>query len=160
MLLEARAANCFSAKFVLKVDGRPFGVFHGRWFSECLDIDLTERRHLQFRKVGWLGSQFELIDTTFKQLHGGCSRSGFFTSSWDLNLSVGPGRLERADWFSAAYEFKQGARVQARVNRLGWCERGWLVDGEDALRQEDLLLIGLVYQVILWRHAAHQNPSN
>ena len=160
MLLEARAANCFSSKFVLKVDGRPFGVFQGRWFSESLEIDLTERRHLQFRKVGWLGSQFELIDLTYKQLLGSCSRSGFFTSSWDLNLSAGPGRLERADWFSTAYEFKQGARVRARVNRLGWCEKGWLVDGKDALRRDDLLLIGLVYQVILQRHAAQQSPSN
>src|SRR5262249_27750794 len=137
-----------------------FGRFQGRWFSESLDIDLTERRHLQFRKVGWLGSQFELIDTTWKQLLGSCGRSGFFTSSWDLNLSIGPGRLERADWFSTAYEFKQGAQIQARVNRQGWCERGWFVDGNDALRKEDLLLIGLVYQVILQRHAAQQSSSN
>jgi len=160
MLLEARAANCFSSKFVLKVDGRPFGMFQGRWFSESLALDLTERRHLQFRKVGWLGSRFELIDPIHKLLLGSCGRSGFFTSSWDLNLSAGPGRLERADWFSTAYEFKQGAHVQARVNRLGWCERGWFVDGKDILRQEDLLLIGLVYQVILQRHAAQQSASN
>jgi len=56
MFLEARAADCFSSKFVLKVNGRSLGMFQGRWFSESLDIELTERRHLQFRKVGWLGS--------------------------------------------------------------------------------------------------------
>jgi len=160
MILEARAANCFSSKFVLKVNGRPFGKFQGRWFGESLDVDLTERRHLQFRKVGWLGSQFELVDPTYKQLLGGCSRSGLFTSSWDLNLSAGPGRLEKAGWFGSAYEFKQGAQVLARVDRLGWCGRGWLVDSKDALTQEDLLLIGLVYQIIQQRKAAQQRSAH
>ncbi|HEX5085996.1 MAG TPA: hypothetical protein VFY40_28515, partial [Blastocatellia bacterium] len=62
MLLEAKAENCFSSKFVLKADGRTVGKFHGRWFGEDLEIDLTERRHLQFRKLSWLGSKFELVD--------------------------------------------------------------------------------------------------
>lgn len=159
MMLEARAANCFSSKFVLKVDGRPIGMFQRRLFGENLDVDLTERRHLQFRKVGWLGSQFELVDPIHKQPLGSCDRGGFFTSGWDLNLSVGAGRLEKAGWFSNAYEFKQEAQVQARVDRLGWCDRGWLVDGNDILTQEDLLLIGLIYQVILHRRAAQQSSS-
>ena len=159
MLLEAKAASCFSSKFVLKANGRASGLFQGRWFSEGLAIDLTERRHLQFRKVGWLSSQFELVDPLYKEILGSCNRSGFFTNGWDLNLSIGPGRLERVGWFNSAYEFKQGAQVQARVDRLGWCERGWLVDGGDALRQEDLLLIGLVYHVIQQR-AARQSSSS
>ena len=47
MILEARAANCCSSTFVLKVDDRPVGKFEGRWFSESLDISLTGRRRLQ-----------------------------------------------------------------------------------------------------------------
>jgi hypothetical protein len=160
MLLEAQATHCFSSTFALKVNGRPLGKFQGRWFSESLDIDLTERRHLQFRKVGWLSSQFELVDSIYKHHLGNCNRSGLFTSGWDLNLSIGPGRLEKVGWFNSAYEFKQGAQVQARVDRLGWCERGWIVDGGDALRQEDLLLIGLIYHVIQQRAAAQHSSSS
>ncbi|HEY7182664.1 MAG TPA: hypothetical protein VIC84_14645 [Blastocatellia bacterium] len=160
MLLEAKAANCFSYTFVLKVDGRPFGKFQGRWFGESFDVALTERRHLQFRKVRWLSSQFELSDPIYEHTLGSCSRSGVFTSSWDLKLSVGPGRLERAGWFNSVYEFKQGAQIHARVDRLGWCERGWVVDGNDAMTQEDLLLIGMVYQVIQNRQAAQASSSN
>jgi len=159
MLLEAKAANCFSSKFALKVNGRMSGMFQARWFSESLDVDLTERRHLQFRKVGWLGSQFELVDPLCKQILGSCDRSGFFTSGWNLNLSVGPGRLERAGWLNSAYEFKQGAQVHARVDSLGWCEKGWIVDGNDPMTQEDLLLIGMIYQVIQNRQAAQASSS-
>jgi hypothetical protein len=154
MLLEARAVNCFSSTFALKLDGRPFGKFQRRTFSESFEIDLTERRHLQFRKLSWAGSKFEFIDTLQNQILGSCNPSGFFTSGWDLNLSVGPGRLERVGWFNSTFEFKQDARVQASVNGLGWRDRGWVVNGADALSQEDLLLIGMVYQVIQNRQAA------
>jgi hypothetical protein len=159
MLLEARAVNCFSSTFVLKVDGRPFGRFQRRLFSESFDIDLTERRHLRFRKLSWVGSKFELVDPLHNQILGSSNPSGFFTNGWDLNLSVGPGRLERVGWFNSTFEFKQDARVQARVDGLGWCDRGWVVDGDGAMRQEDLLLIGLVYQVIQNRQAAHASAT-
>jgi hypothetical protein len=62
--------------------------------------------------------------------------------------------LERAGWFDTGYRFKQGNHVRARVDRLGWCEKGWRVQGSDALTQEDFLLIGLVYQIIRQRQAA------
>ena len=154
MLLESRAAGCFSLKSVLKVNGRPSGKFERRWFSESLDVYLIERGHLEFRKVSWAGSQFTLVDPAGEKVLGSCSRSGFFTSSWDLVLSAGPGKLERVGWFDTAYQFKQGNRVQARVERLGLCEKGWRVEGSDALTQEDLLLIGLVYQILQQRQAA------
>jgi hypothetical protein len=153
MLLEAKAENCFSSKFVLRVDGRPVGRFHGRWFGEGLEIDLTERRHLQFRKLSWLGSKFELVDPLNNRILGSCAASGFFSSGWDLNLSAGPGRLERVGWFNSGYEFKREAWVHARVDRLGWCDRGWIVEGDDSLTREDLLLIGLIYLIIQNRQA-------
>jgi hypothetical protein len=160
MMLEAKAVNCFSSTFVLKVDGRPVGKFQGKWLSESIDVDLTERRHLQFRKIRWLGSQFELVDPIYEKLVGSCNRSGVFTSGWDMNLSVGPGRLVRVGWFNSAYEFKQGDQIHARVDRLGWCERGWVVDGHDAMTQEDLLLIGMVYQVIQNRKARQASSGS
>src|SRR2546421_6919042 len=97
MFLEARAAGCFSSTFVLKLDGRTLGKYEGRWFSESLDIAMIERRQLEFRKVGWLGSQFELL--TGDELLGSCCRSGILTSSWDLVLSSGPGQLVKEGWF-------------------------------------------------------------
>jgi hypothetical protein len=159
MILEARAEGCFSSRFVLKVNRRATGKFEGRWFSESQDVYLTERRRLEFRKVGWLGSQFELVDPGHDELLGTCQRSGFFTSSWDLEVSIGPGVLERAGWFDSAYEFQQDSEVLARVDRLGWCERGWVVESYDALVVEDLLLIGMVYHTIQQREAQHHSAG-
>jgi hypothetical protein len=155
MFLEARAANCFSTTFILKLEGRPLGKFDGRWFSESLDVSLLERHQLQFQKVGWLGSQFVLQEMPEGQALGRADRSGLFTSSWDLEVSSGPGRLEKAGWFDSAYVFRQGDAIRARVDRLGVCERGWSVEGSDPLTPMDLLLIGLVFHVIQQR-AAHQ----
>ncbi len=159
MILDARAANCFSSTCVLKVNERPIGKFESQWFSESLDIHLTERRHLQFRKTGWLGSQFELVDLADEQLLGQCDRGGLFTSSWNVHLSTGPGQLVHAGWFQTAYEFAQDNEVLARVDRLSWCERGWTVDGANILTVEDHLLIGLVYHVIQKRANQQHNAG-
>jgi hypothetical protein len=155
MLLEARAANCFSTTFLLKLEGRPLGKFEGRWFSESLDVNLLERHQLQFQKVSWLGSQFVLQEMPEQHPLGRANRSGMFTSGWDLELSTGPGWLEKEGWFGTAYVFRQGGGVLARVDRVGMCERGWYVEGGGALKPADLLLIGLVFHVIQQR-AAHQ----
>jgi hypothetical protein len=160
MVLEARPANCCSSTFVLKIDDRPVGKYEGRWFSESLDVDLLGRRHLEFRKVGWLGSQFELVEPASGITLGRCDRSGMFTSSWDLTTSTGAGVLVRAGWFATGYEFKEADQVLASVDRLGWCQRGWSVVQNHSLAEEDLLLIGLVYHVVLQRQArqSHAGP--
>jgi hypothetical protein len=157
MLLEARAANCFSSTFVLKADGRPVGKFEGQWLSESLDIHLTGRRQLQFEKLGWLGSRFVLRDASGRPL-GTADRSSVFTSAWDLGLSTGPGRLEKEDWLGSAYIVRQDGEGKARVDRTGWCERGWQVEG--GLHEEDLLLIGLVYHTIGRRAAQAQAAAH
>jgi hypothetical protein len=154
MLLEARAANCFSTSFVLKLEGRPVGKFEGRWFSEGLDVSLLERHQLQFQKVSWLGSQFVLKEMPDQLEVGRANRGGIFTSSWDLEVSTGPGRLEKEGWFGTAYVFRQEG-AQARVDRLGMCERGWAVEGGGELKPADLLLLGLVFHVIQQRAAQH-----
>jgi hypothetical protein len=159
MILEARAKNCFSTTFVLKRDSRPIGKFEGRWLSESLDIYVTKRRRLEFRKLNWLGSRFELIDGNDGQVLGSCNRSGLLTSSWDLSLSAGDAQLVKAGWFQTAYDLVQAHGVLARVDRLGWCERGWAVDGSDDLPDEDLLLIGLVYHTIQERQARQQHAG-
>jgi hypothetical protein len=155
MILEARPENCCSTKFVLKLDGRPVGKYEGRWFSECLNIHLLERRHLELRKLSWLGSKFELIDLAIGQAIGRCDRSGLFTRSWDMTLSVGPAVLVRAGWLTSAFELKQGDQVLARVDRLGWCERGWSAENQLPLAEEDLLFLGVLYHIILQREEAH-----
>jgi hypothetical protein len=155
--LEARAPSCFSSTYVLKADGRPIGKFEGRWFSESLDIHLTGRRKLAFEKLGWLGSEFVLKNEEQEAYVGHADRAGFFTSSWNLDLSIGPAELAKAGWFDTGYEVRQRDKVVGRVDRIGWCERGWIVEGR-GLQVEDLLLVGLVYQTVLarqQRHAAH-----
>jgi hypothetical protein len=159
MLLEAQAAGCFSTKFVLKRDGRSIGKYEGRWLSENMEIHLTERRHLEFRKIGWLSSRFELVDPEEDQVVGACDRSGFFSSTWEMVLSKGPGRLEKLGWFNTAYRYIHDGETLATVNRLGLCTRGWSVEGSDYLTDEDLLLIGLVYHTIQQREAQQQQAG-
>ena len=151
MILEARAADCFSSSYVLKVNDRAIGKFESQWFSESLSIQLMERRHLEFRKISWLGSQFDLVDVDDEEVLGQCDRTGLFTSAWDLYTSVGQGQLVKPSWFGTAYEFFLGDVPLAMVERIGWCERGWRVDGGGDLTTEDLLLIGLVFHVIQHR---------
>ena len=148
MILEARAASCFSSEYVLKINDRPIGKCSGRWFSENVEVQLTQRRHLEFRRVGWFGSQFELVDLSDGALVASADRAGIFSSAWDVRLSVGPGLLQCAGWFDTAYEFAQADDRLARVDRVGMCERGWIVDGGDILENEDLLMLGLIYAVI------------
>jgi hypothetical protein len=153
MLLEALSANCFSSKFVLKVNGVAVGKYEARWFSESLDIAFMGQRHLQFRKLGWLSSQFELVDPAAKEILGECKRSGVFSSAWDVRFSAGSGQLAKRGWFDSAYEFREKQRVRATVDRRGLCDRGWIAEGSDELIVEDLLLLGLIYHTVRQRQA-------
>jgi hypothetical protein len=157
MILEARAASCFSWEYVLKINDRPIGKCSGRWFSENVEVQLTQRRRLEFRKIGWLGSRFELVDLSDGAVVADADRAGIFTSVWDVRLSVGPGLLQSGGWFSTAYELVQDGDALARVDRVGACERGWIVDGGDVLTDEDLLMIGLIHLTILQRHRNQQH---
>ncbi|HZZ80003.1 MAG TPA: hypothetical protein VFE62_15900, partial [Gemmataceae bacterium] len=151
MIVEARAANCFAWTYVLKAKERAVGKYQTQWFSENLIVDLTGRRHLEFRKTSWLGSQFELVDLGDDELIAWCDRTGIFSSSWDLDLNVGKGQLVNTGWFNTSYEFIHDGDALARVDRLGWCEHGWIVDGASVLDLEDLVMIGLVYHTIVNR---------
>jgi hypothetical protein len=152
MLLEAEPPSCFSSTFVLKLDGRPIGKSEGRWMSEGLDLELLGRRRLRFEKVGWLGSHFQLVAEGQPSPLGEADRSGLFTSTWDLTLSIGPAQMVREGWFASAYLVQRGGMQVARVDRTGACSRGWVAEGS-GLKEEDLLLIGLVYQTIKRRAA-------
>jgi hypothetical protein len=154
MNLEAAAANCFSSTFVLKLDGRPVGKFEGRWMGEGVDLALVERRRLRFEKAGWLGSRFRLVAEGDDRPLGEADRGGLFTSSWDLTLSVGPAQMEREGWFATGYAVRHGGAEVAHVDRLGVCTRGWFVEGS-RLKEEDLILIGLVYHTVRRRQASH-----
>jgi len=153
-LLEAEAASCFSSTFVLKLDGRPVGKFEGRWLSEGIDLALVERRRLRFEKVGWIGSRFQLIAEGEEAPVAEADRSGLFTTGWDLVLSVGPAQMVREGWFATAYVVRRADAEVARVDRTGMCARGWCVQAS-GLRQEDLLLIGLLHHTIKRREASH-----
>jgi len=158
MLLEAEAANCFSSTFVLKIDGRPLGKFEARWLSEGVDLALVERRRLRLEKVGWIGSRFQLIAEGEEEAVAEADRSGLFTSSWDLTLSVGPAQMVREGFFATGYVVRRRDAEMARVDRRGMCDRGWFVEGR-GLRDEDLILIGLVYHTIKRREASQHSAA-
>jgi len=159
MYLEARAENCFSSRFVLKRDGRPIGMFVGRWFSEALDIQMVGRRSLQFINTAWLGSSFQLTDVSGETVFGCAERSGLFTSSWDLQISTGPAQLVSAGFFSSGYLLEQDGRGLAQVDYHGACERGWWVDAGASLAETDLLLVGLLYHVLRQRRNRQHSGS-
>jgi hypothetical protein len=154
MMLEAISPSCLSDLYVLKLDGRPFGEYRGRWFSESVEVRLTSRRRLSLEKAGWMGSRFALADSADGRVLAEADRSGLFTSAWDVRLSTGPARLVSAGWFNTGFQVFQGGRAMAEVNRVGLCNGGWTVQDDGRLQDTDLLLIGLVYQTILRRNAA------
>jgi hypothetical protein len=159
MILEARAASCFSWTYVLKANDRAVGKYEGQWFSENQTVDLTGRRHLEFRKMSWLGSQFDLVDLGDEEVVAWCDRTGIFSTSWELGLSVGQGQLVPTGFFETAYEFILDGESLARVDRFGWCERGWEIDAGSIFKPEDLVMIGLVYHTIQNRRQQQQNAA-
>src|SRR5262245_44027894 len=134
MMLEALSPSCWSDHYVLKLDGRPWGQYHGRWFSEHIDIHLIGRRELLFEKDGWMGSHFALKDAVDDQILAEADRSGVFTSAWNLQLSNGPARLVSAGWFNTGFQVLQPGSVVADVNRVGLCNGGWAVAERESLR--------------------------
>ena len=154
MMLEALSPSCWSDLYVLKLDGRPWGEYRGRWFSEGVDIHLIGRRQLRLDKAGWLGSRFALTDASDGRVLAAADRSGVFTSAWDLHLSNGPARLASAGWFNTGYRVVQSGGALAEVNRVGLCNGGWAVGNGGALLETDLLFVGLIYHTILRRNAA------
>jgi hypothetical protein len=152
MQLEGRGEDCCSSTFVLRVNGRPCGKYEGRWFSEGLDIYRMGRPCLQFQKMDWLGSDFRLEVSESGQFVGKASPAGMFTASWTMVFPEATGTLEKESFFGNSYIFNHG-RSWARVEPLGCCERGWRVEGE-GLAEEEMLLIGLVFHIVIHRQQA------
>ncbi len=159
MHLEARSPSCFSTQYLLKLDDRPVGQFKGRWFSEGIDIRLTERLQLHFEKSSWLGSDFRLIDVGTQEVLASGRRAGIFTRTWDLDLQSGPATLAPVGLLSTSYEVQRGGNCEARASRIDWCNRGWQVDSDGALDATDLVFVGLVYHTILQRQRNKSSGS-
>jgi hypothetical protein len=154
MMLEAISPSCWSDLYVVKLDGRPWGEFHARWYSENIGIRLMGRRQFSLEKVGWLGNRFTLADIGDGRLLAEADRGSLFTSDWELRLSIGSARLVSAGWFNAGYRVIQSGRELAAVNQIGLCSGGWAVEDEGSLKETDLLFIGLIYHTIVRRNAS------
>ncbi len=154
MYLEARSPSCFSDHYVLNLDGRPHGEFCGRWFSEGVDIRLTNRRHIHLEKLSWAGSNFKFTDASDDTILAEASRVGVFTSAWNLTLSIGATQLVSAGLFNTGFNVLQGGRQVAQTDRIGMCEGGWFVKDDGSLQETDLLFIGLIYHTILKRRSS------
>src|SRR5262245_36718916 len=115
MILQALSPSCFSNLYVLKLDGRPWGEYRGRWFTENVDIRVTGRRNLLLEKVGWMGTQFRLTDSADGRVLATAQRSGVFTSAWDLQLGTERARMISAGWFNLRYQLAVGGKIVANV---------------------------------------------
>ena len=156
MILEAISPSCWSDTYVLKLDGRPWGEYRGRWFSECIDIRLVGHQDLAVQKEGWLGGRFVLTATDGSVL-AEAERAGIFTSAWDLRLSNGPATLVSAGWFNTGYQVVRDGYVLAEINKTGFCGNDWAIESSDELARTELLFVGLIYHTILRRNArSHQ----
>ena len=69
-------------------------------------------------------------------------------------MSSGEGEFARCGWFGSAYELTANGLAVVRIERLGNCTRGWVVDAADTLDIAILLLVGLVYHTIARREAS------
>ena len=159
MLLESRSPDCFSSRYVLKLDGRPVGSFSGRWFDEGMDVRCTGRRNLRFEKVSWLGSHFQLVGRDGTIL-AQADRNGFLTSSWTLQLDAADAELVSLGFFTTGYAVMAGSRKLAVVDRSSGCDGGWYVRGDESLRAEDLIFVGMIYHTILARRRRRRSNSN
>jgi hypothetical protein len=148
MNLEARNEDCCSHTFVLKINGQAVGKLEGRWFSEGLDVALTGQRRFKFENKNWLSSHFQMKDAESEVVLADAKPAGFFSSAWNLNLSVGEAQFKKAGFWKSAWDVIQGTTKLATIDRLGMCERGWLLQNLSDLPASDVLLIGLVYQLI------------
>lgn len=154
MVVESLSPSCWSDRYVLKLDGRPWGEYRHKWFGEGIDVHLTGRRQLRLEKSGWMGSRFLLIDSSNAQRLGEAERIGVFRVAWDLRLSGGAVQLVSSGWFTSDCVAMQADQALAKANRVGWCNDGWAVSGDESLRDTDLLFIGLIYHTIQRRQAA------
>ena len=152
MILEAISPSCWSDTYVLKLAGRPWGEYRGRWFSECIDIRLVGHQELAVEKEGWLGSQF-VLTTSDRSILAEAERAGIFTSAWDLRLSNGPATLVSAGWFNTGYQVVRDGYVLAEINKTGFCGNDWAIEDGGSLDKMDLLFVGTIYQTILRRNA-------
>jgi hypothetical protein len=149
MILEARAENCCSSTYVLKLNGHAIGSMTGRFWSEGLDLALTGRQRLKLDKASWLSSHFQLKDAESDEVLVDARPAGMFSSAWELTLSTGPATLARAGFFASSYEIHRGKELLGRVDRLGICERGWRVEKvSEELTAPDLILVGLLFHII------------
>lgn len=155
MQLTARSPNCFSSRYVLRLDGRPLGEFTGRWFSENLNLRLTNRRRWRLHRESFWNARFSLLNEA-GEYFGTARHKGFFGCRWILNTSVGECQLVSAGFFNTGYLLEQHGQTLATVRSLNRCENGWQVDAHDpTLNVGDLVLAGLIYHVILQRRRSN-----
>ncbi len=160
MYLEARSPSCFSPTYVLKLDGKPKAYFHGRWFSEGMNIKGNQRNHFRFEKESVLGSHFTLRDHKQNTILAQADRAGWLTSAWDLHLSIGSCQLVSQGVFNSGFYITRQGRKVGTVEIIGMCEGGWIVRADDELIYEDLLFVGLIFHTILNRRRRRRNRSN
>lgn len=148
MRLEAEARGCWGTRFALRLDGSPWGDVVGRGFGEGAEVRLLGRRRLTFKRQGFLRATYRLVDEDGTQLGAGW-QGGWVGTRWTVQLSCAEGTLVSAGVFNTGFRLLiEGVQV-ASAGEIGWCSRGWWVQGGSPLDACDLLMVGLVYNTIL-----------
>jgi hypothetical protein len=156
MTLIARRKHCFSNQFVLLARGKPIGEFRNRWLGERIDIQLLERRHLLFERVGLFSTQYVLSDDDGQTL-ASARKAGFLSSRWDLELPEGSAEMERKGLLSSRFVIERNGSAIADVGCCSFFSTDWQVESDGSLQDTSCLLIGLVYHAIRRRR---RNSSN
>ena len=158
MHLESQSPDCFSNNYILRLDGRPFGEFSGRWFDEGMDIRGTGHRRYRFEKASWFGSHFQLVDNSGTVL-AQADRSGFLTSRWTLQLNAADAELVSLGFFNTGFGVVSEKQQLAVVDRASGCNAGWYVQSHEDMPVEDLLFTGLIFHTILARRRRRRNNN-
>ncbi len=147
--MEAVPRGVFSSVREVALDGEPFAEVKHRSFSSTVDCNLLNGPVLVFEKTSWGSREFQLRAADDPStIFCTAERKGFLRIRWELDLTLGPARLESMGFFRSGFLIVSGNDLWGSVDGRGVFKGGWIVTAWNALDPTDFLLIGLVFNQI------------
>ena len=100
---------------VILADGVEVARAERSWFRERAEVQIGSQLW-EFRSNGWGGS--ELTASLDGTIHFGARRSGFFSSTWTLQVGE-PLELKQAGWFGSRLTLSRAGAPIGEVTRSG-----------------------------------------
>jgi hypothetical protein len=146
VILEAEAASCFTSRHVLRLDGRPIGMFASSMLAMGFNVELIGRDQLEYRQTGFLKTRCVLADKLTGDELASSRPAGFFSEAISLQLSGGEYELAPARLLSTGYDILFMGRRVGLVRQEGTC-RSWIqLNAYEPLPFADALMVLLEFK--------------